>query len=70
MIQVYRKEDYRSNPYENDEYDMVQVTLRMPKISWRLLIKLIRESGYFAFHDDHEEIEVCETHGIKGDYDD
>lgn len=54
MIQVYRKEGYRSNPMVNQDEDMIQVTLRLPKISWHLLTKTINESGYFDLEDNEE----------------
>lgn len=67
MIKVARTDKYRSRPFAgvNDDYDKIRVTMDMPIGTWKMLKKFIIDSGYFDLNLD---VETCEKHGIKGDY--
>jgi hypothetical protein len=54
MIKIYKTKPYHSNPYLGSGEDSILVTLNMPKSTWRLLMKLIVESGYFNLEEEDE----------------
>jgi hypothetical protein len=52
MIKIHEISDYRSVPLVNFEYDMRQVTLRMTKLEWFKLKKLMEVNGLTTNPDD------------------
>lgn len=52
MIKIHEISDYRSVPLVNFEYDMRQITMRMTKLEWFKLKKLMEVNGLITNPDD------------------